>query len=566
MREIVIIGGVAAGMKAAAKARRCDREAKITVIEKGALVSYGACGMPYYVSGEVAELDSVMKTPAGVLRNPGFFKNVKNIDVRVETLVTAINRSEKTLELSDLKSGAKDKISYDKLVIATGATPVRPDLKGMELDNIRNFWQPDDAQAVRAELEKKKIKNAAVIGAGLIGLEMTEALLSWGVQVSVIEMKEQVLPALLDPEISALAEKQLVAMGAKVFCGERVVAFSGEKSVAMVETDRRSIAADLVIIAVGARPNTKLAQEAGLEIGVSGGLVVDECLRTSDPDIYAGGDCVENMHLVSGRKLFSPMGSTANRQGRVIGENICGAALQFKGVLATAVLRLQEMTVGRTGVSESEAKMLGYEYVTAMISGHDRPHYMPGAKLITLKVIVDAKSRKLLGLQAIGTGEIAKRVDVAATLLTLGGTVDDLVDIDLSYAPPYNMPIDALAVAANAVLNKMAGRLKGISPIEAKEKLEKGKSIFLDVRSPEECAQLKLGDEPSICYIPLGQLRRRCNELQKDGEIIAFCKISLRGYEAEVILEGEGFKDVKIIEGGLAAWPYQDDSVVKTEK
>jgi rhodanese-related sulfurtransferase len=250
------------------------------------------------------------------------------------------------------------------------------------------------------------------------------------------------------------------------------------------------------------------------------------------------------------------MGSTANKHGRVIGENLCGGHVKFKGVLNTVVVKLHNLTVGKTGLSERDAKRLGNEYITAMVAGLDKPHYMPGAKSITLKLIADANSGKVLGVQAIGEGEVAKRVDVAAAVLTLGGTIDDIFDIDLSYAPPYSSPIDNIAVAANAVMNKLAGRLKGISSLAAREKMQAGKALFLDVRSPDECKQIRLAECPMIKYIPLGQLRSRLTELDKQDEIIAFCKISMRGYEAEAILEGADFKDVKVMEGGIVSWPF----------
>lgn len=556
MRKIVIIGGVAAGLKSASKVRRCDQTAKITVVEKGEIISYGACGMPYYVGGDVAELDELMKTPVGVVRNPGFFKNVKDIEVRVKTEAIAIDRIGKTVTVRNLDSDVTEELPYDKLVIATGATPVRPPLPGVELPNIHQLWHPDDAKAVRKGLEEKKFKSAVIIGAGLVGMEMAEALHNQQVPVTVIEMKNQPFPAFLDPEVGALVAKHLEEIGITLLTGEKVLRFTGEKAVETVETDQRSIPADLVILAIGARPNIKLAKEAGIMIGETGAIAVDEELRTNDPDIYAGGDCVENVHMISGKKIFAPMGSTANKQGRIIGENICGANLKFKGVLATAVAKVDSLNVGKTGLTEAEAKSLGHEYVTALVAGHDKPHYMPGAKLINVKLIVDAKNKKILGMQAVGEGDVSKRVDVVASVLALGGTIDDLFSIDLSYAPPYNSPIDNVVVASNAVMNKLAGRMRGIASIEAAEKMKNGEAVFLDVRSPEECCQIKLSDCNGIKYIPLGQLRKRLSELNKDEEIIAFCKISLRGYEAECILEGEGFENVKVLEGGVAAWPF----------
>ncbi|CUH97330.1 hypothetical protein P22_3457 [Propionispora sp. 2/2-37] len=556
MKKIVVIGGVAAGLKAAAKARRCDPEAGITVLERGEIISYGACGMPYYVSGDVHDIEDLMKTPVGIVRSPGYFKNVKDIVVLTQTEATAIDRQAKTVKVKKLATGETDSIPYDQLVIATGASAIKPPLTGVELGNIYTLWHPDDARAIQQGLGKGTFKHAVIIGAGLVGMEMAEALTKRQLEVTVVEMKEQLFPAFLDPEIAGIAAKYAAEKGIKLLTGEKVERFIGETNVTGVATDKHMIPADLVVLAMGARPNAELAKAAGLAIGATGAIVVDDEMRTSDPDIFAGGDCVENINIISGQKVFAPMGSTANKHGRVIGENLCGGHVKFRGTLNTVVVKLHDLTVGKTGLSERDAKQLGYEYITAMVAGPDKPHYMPGAKLITIKLIAEAKTGKVLGIQAVGEGEVAKRVDVVAAVLTLGGTIDDLFAIDLSYAPPYNSPIDNVAVAANAVMNKLAGKLKGISSLAAKEKMTAEQTIFLDVRTPDECKQIRLADCPNIKYIPLGQLRSRLAELNKDDEIVAFCKISLRGYEAEGILEGAGFENVKVMEGGVVAWPF----------
>ena len=557
MKKIVVIGGVAAGLKAASKARRNDPQAQITVVERGDIISYGACGMPYYVSGDVAHIDDLMKTPVGVLRSPAYFKNIKNIDVLTQTVALKIDRQAKTVLVKALVTGEESLLPYDKLVLGTGASPVRPSLPGIGLGNIYTLWHPHDAEAVRKGLAAGTFKKTVIIGAGLVGMEMAEALKKWNVDVTVVEMQEQVFPAFLDPEIAGVIRKHIEEQGIQVLTGEKVTGFDGVQTVISVETDKRSIPADLVILALGARANAELARDAGLAVGVTGGIAVDDHMRTSDPDIFAGGDCVENTHMISGRKVFAPMGSTANKQGRVIGDNICGGDEVFRGILNTVVVKVMALNVGKTGLSERDAKDLGYEYITVMVSGHDKPHYMPGAKLITVKLIVDVATRKLLGMQAVGEGEVAKRVDVAASVLTLGGTIQDMFDIDLSYAPPYNSPIDNLAAAANSAMNKLAGKFRGITPLQAKEKMTSEKTVFLDVRTPDECKQIRIADCNNVQYIPLGQLRSRLQELDKDGEVVAFCKISVRGYEAECILEGEGFTDVKVIEGGIVAWPFR---------
>lgn len=554
--KILIVGGVAAGLKAAATARRRDPAAEITVIEKGKLISYGACGLPYYVAGDVEDINQLMTTPAGAVRNPEFFNKVKAVTVLTETLATGIDRAAREVTVKDLASGEEKRLPYDKLVIATGAVPVKPPLPGVEFANVYQLWHPDDARAVRAGLERGKFANAVIIGAGLVGLEMAEALKMWDTNVTVIEMKEQIFPAFLDEEVAGAVAKYAREQGLAVLTGEKVERFNGDGAVQEVVTDKRTIPADLVILAIGVRPNAELARNAGLAIGPTGAIAVDDNMRTNDPAIFAGGDCVETTNIISGEKMFAPMGSTANKQGRVIGDNLFGGEEKFRGVLGTVVVKVLDMNVGKTGLTERDAKRLGYEYVTAMVGGHDRPHYMPGAKLITVKLIAEAATGRVLGAQAFGEGEVAKRIDVVATAITLGGTINDLIDIDLAYAPPYNSPIDNVAVAAQAVLNKLAVRLKGISPLTAKDMMDKGKTVFLDVRTPEECKQQGRLPCDNVKYIPLGQLRSRLGELNKDDEIVALCKISLRGYEASLILDGEDFKRVAVMEGGINAWPF----------
>ncbi|HWR41323.1 MAG TPA: FAD-dependent oxidoreductase, partial [Patescibacteria group bacterium] len=560
MEQIVIIGGVAAGLKSAAKIRRGAPDAQITVVEKGDLISYGACGLPYYVSGDVDSLQQLMSSSSGALRNPDFFKNVKNINVLTKTEAIRINRTTKTVTVRNRETAAESALPYDQLVIATGASPIRPPIPGIDLKNIHQLWHPDDAQAVRQGLEQGRFSRAVILGAGLVGMEMAEALSRWKSDVTVVEMKDQLFPAFMDEEIAAAVAKYAAGQGIKLLTGETVTEFRGDADGAVREvvTSRQVLPTDLVILAAGARPNVELARTAGLVIGSSGAIAVDDHLRTSDPSIYAGGDCVENTHRVSGAKVFAPMGSTANKHGRIIGENICGGDTTFHGVLGTVVVKILDLNAGKTGLTERDAKAAGFQCLSVMIGGHDRPHYMPNAKPLTIKLIVDAGNRRLLGMQAFGEGDVAKRVDLIASVLTFGGTIDDLFDIDLGYAPPYSSPIDLAAVAANAAMNKLAGHLKGLSPQEVRKKLASCPgTVFLDVRSSDEYKQVCLDRCENLCHIPLGQLRSRLSEMNKDDEIIAFCKISLRGYEAALILEGEGFTNVKVMEGGLNAWPYE---------
>jgi NADPH-dependent 2,4-dienoyl-CoA reductase/sulfur reductase-like enzyme/rhodanese-related sulfurtransferase len=555
--KIVIIGGVAAGMKAAAKIRRTDPQAEITVVERGSLVSYGACGLPYYVMGEVGEVSDLSRTSSGVLRSPEYFRKVKNIAVLTRTEAMAIDRQAKTVALKNADSGVESRLQYDKLILATGASPVKPPIPGIDLANIFHLRHPDDAEAIVEGLKRGRFNRAVIIGAGLIGMEMAEAFAVWGIEFTVLEMQSNVLPALLDGEIAAIAEKYLRTEGIRIATSEKVVRFVGDRAVTAVLTDKREIPADLVIMAIGVRPNIELAKATGLVIGPAGAIAVDEYLRTSDPDIYAGGDCVENLNIVTGKKVFAPMGSTANKHGRVIAENICGGNAVFRGVTGTSIAKVLDMSIGKSGLTEREAEQAGYDYITVVTVGNDKPHYMKTAKPVTIKLIAEAATRRLLGVQAAGEGDVAKRIDVAAAVLARGGRVEDLFDIDLAYAPPYSSPIDNIAVAASAIINKMAGLFKGITPEQAKEKTAAGQAVFLDVRTPAECKQDRLADHQKVKYIPLEQLRDNLTGLDKGTGMVAFCKIGLRGYEAERILESEGFKDVAVMEGGLFCWPFE---------
>ena len=455
MQRIVVIGGVAAGLKAAAKVRRLDAEAQITVLERGELVSYGACGLPYFIGGEVEQVRQLMSSPSGTLRTPEFFKKAKNLDVLTRMEAVAIEREAKIVHALNLETGAKQQFAYDKLVLATGASPLKPAWPGVEKENIFHVWRPQDAAAIRRGLETQKYEKAVVIGAGLIGLEIAEALRMWDVDVTVVEMKNQLFPALLDEDMAQELELSLAAKGLQFLKEEAVEAFGGDAQVREVKTDKRTLTADLVILALGARPNVELARQAGLEIGTSGAIAVNEYLQTSDKAIFAGGDCAENTHRVSGEKVFLPMGSTANKHGRVIGENLCGAGVKFGGVLGTAAVKLFEMQVGRTGLNERQGAAAGFECVSVTVAGYDRPHYMKAARNVLLKLTADAVSRQLLGMQAWGEGDVVKRVDVAAMALSLGATVDKLFDADLAYSPPFNSPIDMLAVAANKLTAKL---------------------------------------------------------------------------------------------------------------
>ena len=355
--------------------------------------------------------------------------------------------------------------------------------------------------------------------------------------------------------MARLIERHMESHGVKVMTNTQVTAFEGEGRVSAVLTSHGRLPADLVVLGIGVKPNVDLARSAGLKIGPTGAIQVDPGMRTSDPDIYAAGDCAESTDLVTGKPCYVPMGSTANKQGRVVAINVCGGQDQFPGVLGSAVCRVFDFCVARTGLTEAAARQHGYEVTTVLVPETDRPHYMPAAKLLIIKLVVDTRTRKLLGAQAVGPGAGDKRMDVAAMAITAGMTVDQLSKVDLCYAPPYSPALDNIITAANVARNKLDGQVVCITPMEAKARLDaKEDLVLLDVRSPAEYQQEHLAGST---LIPLGALRARLNELPQDKEIVAFCKVSLRGYEAARILQGAGFKRVRVMDGGMAVWPFE---------
>jgi len=557
-RKIVIIGGVATGPKAAARARRLDPDAEITMVERGGLLSYAGCGMPFYIEGLIEGLQSLLCTVRGVMRNDAYFEMRKDVEALCGTEATKINRDEKSVNVREVESGDSYDIPYDKLVLAVGASPIFPRMKGHDLEGVHRLYTPLDADAIRKELEAGRTR-VAIIGGGLIGLEVCGAFVSRGCQVTILEMMDRLVPALLDEDVSLLLERYLRDKGVDVRKGSRVVKLidGGSGRVAGVETaDGQRVDADLVVMAIGVRPNVELAKEAGLEIGETGAIAVNEYLQTSDPDIYAGGDCVENNCMITGRKIYVPLGSTANKHGRVIGDNVTGGSTKFPGVTSTTAFKVLDYNIGTTGLNSREAEKHGYNIVTSVAPKDERAHYYPDSKSIIIKMIADRETSKLLGAQVIGAGEGIKRIDVLASALRFGGSVKDIADLDLGYAPPFSTAIDPAAHAANIIRNKIAGLANGISSKELKSKMDgDGDFVLLDVRNHWEVEENPLNDS-RVVHIPVQNIRGRHDELPKDKEIIIFCKTSIRAYEAERILRGRGFQDVKFPDGSLKAWPY----------
>ncbi|MEW6663295.1 MAG: FAD-dependent oxidoreductase [Bacillota bacterium] len=555
--RILIIGGVAAGPKTAARARRLLPDADITIIEKGQLISYGGCGMPFFVGGLIPNIEELMTTPSGVVRTVDFFDKAKAVKIRTGILAEAIDREKKEVRVRHLDDGSQETLPYDYLVLATGSEPVIPPIEGLDLQRVFRLKHPDDALKIKAALKTKQIKKAVVIGGGLIGLEAADGLANNRVKVTVVDIAEQLLPSILDPDMAVVLRKKLEGQGLQVMTGAKVTALLGnhEGNVCRVVTERGELEADLVVVAVGVRPKVDLAQAAGLQLGAGGAIAVNEFLQTSDPYIYAGGDCVENTHLVSGKKVYAPQASYANKHGRVIADNLAGRKTTFPGILGTTGLQVFEHNIGRTGLGEKEAISQGFEVITTMTASTDCAHYYPMKAGVITKLIVEKNTGRLLGAQLLGTGDAIKRVDVLATVIKFGGTVEDVANLDTVYAPPFATAIDLSANAANTARNKLDGLVTGITGAQLMEKLAAGDDLLMvDVRLTEEVNSRRIPSEKTV-YIPMGQLRDRLKELPKDNLLVTVCELGTRGYEAYRVLESAGFTNIKYLEGGVEVWP-----------
>lgn len=552
--RVVVVGGVAAGPKIACKVARLRPDAEVTLVQKGRYLSYAGCGLPYYISGEIAQSDRLMLAPGGKVRDPSYFLKAKNVVVHERTEAVEIDRQSKRLRVRSIADGGERWFEYDKLALATGARPIVPSIPGVDLDNVFTLKTIEDADRLRQLLESDEAREIVVIGGGLIGLETTEAFSLKGARVTVIEMLEQVLP-MLDWEIAALVRRYIESKGVRVLTSCPAEAIEGKSKVEAVRAGGRRIRADAVLVAVGVRPEVELARKAGLAIGPTGAIQVDDHMRTSDPDIYAAGDCVEVTHALTGKSAYIPLGSTANKQGRVAAVNICGGDERFPPVAGSTICKVFNWAVGCTGLSERSAREHGFDVVSCLVPGADRAGYYPTRKSVYLKLVADRTTRRLIGLQAVGPGEVAKRIDVAATAIAAGMTVDQVANLDLSYAPPYASAMDLLITAANVVRNKLDGYMEGISALELKGYLDAAEPVvLLDVRTEREWRKKRL---TASKLIPLDQLRGRLDELPSDGEIVAYCASSQRAYEAALILRAAGFDNVRVLDGGIAMWPFE---------
>ena len=556
--DVVIIGGVATGPKTAATLARRNGEMKITVFQKEKDISYGTCGLPYYASGDINSFEELTQTSYDLPRSPDFFRRSKGFEVITEAEVTAINRKDKTVTVKLLNSGETFEHGFETLVLATGAVPNPPPFPVPDSPNIRPFTRPADAIGFRKMAEQGKIGRALIVGGGFIGCELAEAAGGlWGIETILVEQEPQILPYILDPEMAAIAEREMKRQEIEVITGARVekIELNDEGNPTVFIGGREPETVDYVFLCMGVRPETALAKGCGLKIGESGGIAVDSHLHTSDHNIFAGGDCIESVSQITGNRLYIPMGSLANRHGRVIAENISGNAMEFPGVLGAFLIKIFDINVGAVGLSGTAARKAGIDYSEVLGSFADKADYYPESKSMTLKMVYETETGRILGLQAAGNGDICRRVDTISALMQNGATVYDLLAFEHGYAPPYAEALDPLHhLAAMAE----ATRLRGITFINPGGDFSSfgADTIWLDVREPSEIETepWPAGENKGrLLAIPLNDLRDRLDELDKKSKFVIVCKRGPRSYQACTILKLAGFSDVSILSGGYQA-------------
>ena len=553
-KSIVVVGGVAAGPKAAARARRLDPEAKITVFEQGNFLAYAGCALPYYISGQLKRRQELFKSFSGLESATEFFRNVKGIEIRNLSRVTRIDRKRKEIEYRELLTDRLHTERYDVLILATGSSPVIPDIPGRELENIFVLHGINDSEKIKTALANDLAKDIVIVGGGKIGVETAEALTVSGARVTIVEKQPEILP-FLDREMAALVRKYLEQKGIRVYTGGVVEKFQGKVKVQSVHMENHVLPADVVILSTGFRPNVELAKKSGLKIGNTGAVAVNEFLQTSDSHIYAAGDCAEVIHSVAGKPIYLPLGSIANRQGRIAGSNAAGLRKKFHPVTGTTVIRVFDYHFAKTGLSEVQALENGFDPVTVYVPGYDRDSFVQGSELINIKMVADRGTRKLLGVQIVGKGDVAKRIDVASTVIAQGGEVGDIAALDLGYAPSFSQAMDIIIVAAHVMENKLDGLFQGITAVDAQSIIEVKKNCTcIDVRSPREYEEERIVGVESI---PLESLRRRIDEIPRDRKVILVDNTGAEAYQASLILASNGFTKTSILEGGLYMWPFR---------
>lgn len=559
-KRIVIIGGVAAGPKAACRLKRLLPDAEVTVIDQDSLISYGGCGIPYYVSGDVADEKELRSTSFHMLRDEFFFAKAKGVTTMTSTRALGIDRTGKTVLVEDLKTGEKKQLKYDALMLATGSQPILPPIPGIKAEGVFTVNDLHKAIAIKEMIAKGKVSKAVVVGGGAIGVEMAEALTDlWGVETSIVEFKKQLLPRIIDWPLAVILEKQLRDHNVDVYLGEaaeEIVACDGK--VTAVRTGQRTLEADMVIMAVGVKPRAELAAEAGLMVSASGGIVVNERMQTSDPDIYAAGDCVEIIHLVSGKRFIAPFGSMANKEGRVAADNIAGIPSVFKGGVGSFIVKAFDLSVGSVGLSLDAALAEGFAADYSLSSPSDRAHFFPGQDIICLQLVFDKRTRKVLGFQGTGpvNDALSARIDAAAVALSAGATIDDFANIEMAYSPPFSPAIDPINAAAYIADNLCDQRMRQMTMKEFYDWMADPASHpdwqVLDVRHEKQAAPFIERFGTSLwSSLPYEQVRDRYKELPTDKKLIVFCNAGSRSFEIQTFLDYVGLKNSIVLPGGF---------------
>lgn len=535
--RLIIIGAVAGGTSAAAKARRNSEEIEIVIYEKDTFISYSGCGMPYYIGGQVGSIDEL--TP----RDPAFFKTKYNVDIKTYHEIISINSDEKTLQVKNLMSGEIFTDTYDKLIISTGAQAVTPPIEGFDMPHVFKLRNINDMNNIKTFINGKNVKSTVIIGTGFIGLEVCENLKGLGIDITMVEKLPQVTAG-LDSDMALYVEDHLEENGVRVFTSTYANEITDNS---VILSNGKSINADMVILATGVRPNVELAKQIDVKLGTTGAIHVDERMRTNVADIYSCGDCIEQFHLVTGQPIYSPLGSTANKTGRIAGDSATGGDLSFRGILGTGIFKVFDLTVAQTGLSEREAKEQGFEVVVNHNIKPDKPEYMAGEEMI-IKGIADKNTGRLLGTQIIGKEGVDKRIDVFVTAITFKAKAQDLFHLDLAYAPPYSTTKDPV-MYTGMILDNIINRGRPLITAQDLIKLINSgeKYQVIDTRAVE---QYKAGHVDTAISIPLADLRVAAKDLDKDIPTITYCNKGVTGNAAQNVLINMGFKEVYNISGG----------------
>jgi NADPH-dependent 2,4-dienoyl-CoA reductase/sulfur reductase-like enzyme len=555
--KLLVIGGVAGGATAAARARRLDEHAEIIVFERGEHISFANCGLPYYIGQVIKKRDALLVTTKDA------FSQRYKIEIRNFSEVIAIDRNRKMVKVKALRKGATYEESYDKIILSPGAEPLKPPIEGIELDNIFNLKNIPDSDRIKSHIDKEKPREAVIVGGGFIGLEMAENLLLRGVKTTIIEMLDQVM-APLDYEMAALVHAHLKEKGVRCEFGAGVTSFSEKNGRLMVTTsDGKKYESDLVILSIGIRPENRLAIEAGLEIGEGGGIKVDESMRTSDPDIFAVGDAVEVADYITGRPTMTALAGPANKQGRIAADNALGRKSIFKGTLGTAVVKVFELTVASTGANEKTLKNQNVPYVVSYTHSGSHASYYPGAEPMAIKLIFSPDQGEILGAQIVGKGGVDKRIDVIATAIRGAMTVYDLEELELAYAPPYSSAKDPVNVAGFVAANILKGDMAHIQWGELPD-LDKDDTILIDLRNKKELETS--GVIEGARHIPLDELRSHLSELDKEKNYIPFCAAGLRAYLGHRILVQNGLQSRNLSGGYITYLGGKEKIMMSSEK